>query len=70
MSKKQDIQLETLKKVEKQFTENKAWTKRGLVSKLNIHFYAIKSAIEYLLNQDKIVKLESSNRGELFIKND
>lgn len=67
--KRKDIRLKTLKSVEEKFEKSQAWTCRGLSTDLNIHYHAVRSAIDYLLSQNKIIRLESSNRGELFIKN-
>jgi predicted HTH transcriptional regulator len=65
-----NIELKSIKKVLNAFKKNKAYTCRGLSNNLNLNYYTIKSVLDFLLSENKIQKLNATNRGVLFIKND
>jgi len=65
---KRNITIRTMKKVEREFSNDKAWTKNGLVTETNLHSYSVESCLYHLLLENKIRRLQSSSNGELYVK--
>jgi len=67
--KQRNITIKTKNRISNKFQYGKAWTINGLANEMNIHPYTIETAIYFLLLEDKIIRLDSSTNGQLYIKN-
>lgn len=66
--KKVNPTLQSIKKIEKEFSKGKAISRSYIENKLNMQFYTVTGVIDYLLNEKKIKSIKSSSNGVLYIK--